>query len=363
MSFSKFARIMSINIVWITAISLECNCVYLAISLYPSDIFNKISLANIFFFHLSSSFLLLAIPFYYAQKDRRNINLYLYLFEFLSLILPLIGIIGSSFVYFFTRKILKPKGIVEANDQTTNSNIKNELQSNPIIMTDTFLKEELRVEPIIDILSGKDNNLKAGAIKFIEKSASPGLISIVKSCLTDPNHEIRYYAHSTITALNKKHLDRIKEAQSAIISNDNQATDHKYLGQTYKDYAESNLLEDEIINYYLKLSETSFQKALSKNTDDPEVFIKLGQLSINKKSYEEAEIYFSKAMKMAEDPIDPLLGLCEVYYETKDTLSLSKSVKHMSRFKDQQIKDINKNILMQFWTNSTKVRAYERVSQ
>jgi len=286
--------------------------------------------------------------YFYPPEDRKMmqaVRYYVYLFCWLILFLPVVGLVGSCLTFFSTRKVMKRMGLVEDYQQETEYALEKPLYSDTVSLSD-----EISIQPALDILNSKDDDFKRGAVNILSRIGTPEAVRILKRCLSDSNPEVRFYAHSSIARLDAAHIAGIKDLETNFDFSIDALENHKRLGKAYRDYAESGLLEEDTVNHYLSLSRESFRKAYALDPEDSVTATILGQLSISEQKHDEAEKYFRKTLEAAADyPYEALLGLCQIYYETRNKDTLCEIRKGLDQFIGRTSGDVDKDILIQFW--------------
>jgi len=339
------------GILWALAFVLEGGAlllIYRAISVAPqgSVLFLAILL------HLAAASSLFCVPILNFESRAGSIRFYAHLTAWLTLFLPAIGLAGSSLTFFWVKMFLKEKGIVEDHMELTDYSIKEIQSPGSGRNLQVFLQDELSVEPIMDILAGNDEDLKRGAVDLLGRIATPEAVALLRECLTNPSGDCRFYSHTTLARLDETHSRRIREAQALVPSGEgDKAEDLKHLGNVYRVYAESGLIEDETRDHFLKLARDAFSKSHAKNPQDQEIPAILGELSVAVGEYGEAERFFRQALKGTANPVEPLLGLCRIYYEKRDLKSLAKIVERIQQGKMIKTGDLQKDTLFQFWAH------------
>ena len=349
---NPFARWGLSFLLWGFALVSEGGAAYLARGLPLADASMGIGFLSLFF-HLISALLLFSIAALHPKESHQNIRFYAYLSGWLTLFLPLIGIVGSSLMFLFVKKILKTKGIVEDYQQYTKFRLDDGGVPGAIANLETFLADELNIEPILDVLKGENEELKRGTITFLGRVGSAEAVGLLKKCLSDPSSEVRLYAHSTLARLDEKQMLRIKEAQFRV---DHQKEDRienlKQLGETCRNYADSGLPEETARDHYLELAKEAFMEALLLAPEDPEIPLVLGKLCADRKEYREAEVYLRKVMHVTSNHAEPLIELCEIYFEKGDMMALAETAKQLGLVKGQYTGDPHRDALIQFWAVS-----------
>jgi len=341
---------------WVMAVALEGIACILFIEGLSTQPFNESTLLVPFALHLCASIPIFCVPFLLPEGKRRDIKFYSCLSGCLTLFLPAIGIIGVLFALLWANWIMRSRGVVEDYQEVTDYSLERKPVADILRNLEILLADETNIEPILDILDSEDEDLKRGAVDLLGRIGNPSAVRLLKKCLAENNPEVRLYAHSTLEKLNEDYADEIREIQGLAGSEKTEDGNHlKQLGQKYREYAESGLLENETKTHYLELAKEIYLDLLGHSPDDNEIPITLGELSLSMGQFAEAESYFKKALKTGSDPVDPLLGLCRVYYEKGNSKSLSEVARSIGRIKNQKSGDVQKDILLQFWGNPQEV--------
>ncbi len=107
-----------------------------------------------------------------------------------TLTLPGIGLYGCFMAILLSKTVIRNKGL--AHDLEKNDYIPPLVPNEKIGNRNTFIEQELGVEPIVDILRGTDSGLKRGAIKVLGNLQSREAVTLLRKCLKDPDPEIRF---------------------------------------------------------------------------------------------------------------------------------------------------------------------------
>lgn len=292
------------------------------------------------------------IKILYLPEDLRHLRdmrYYSHLSGWLTLFLPFVGIVGSFLVLSMIGRLIRPKGLVaECHEES------GYFQDTCAHSGAIDIGEETSVEPALNILESGDEELKRGAVSLLGTIGSPEAVRILKKYLNDDSHEVRFYAHFNIGKLDDKHTGRVKEIQTLLKSDSDNPAYLKQLGNVYMEYAQSGLMESDTAMYYLGLAKDAYLAALPLSPKDHETAMILGELSVLEKNYKDAEGYFKKAMENSPVPVVALLGLCQTYYETKNREALKKIAEQISELGDGTTGDLDKDILVRFWTEGIR---------
>ncbi len=346
-----FPKILMCILLWILAVSFEVIVVVIC------SHSNQYSIRILFLalpIHCAASILSFLVFRIYSSKEHNDLKFYSYLCGLMTLFLSLIGIIGITISFLLVKFILKKKGHFTTADDPLENIEEESLLSEDITDTNTLLKEETNIEPILDIINGDDPALKRGAINLLREIGSKEAIQFLKKCISDPNEEIRFYTSSALKRLNDSYIQHLKKVSEKTEGEKPSAFDFQKLGEVYKKYAESGLCDQSARDYYLGLAKKTFIETLSLDPENIEITTSLGYVCMEMKEYEEAEKYFKKATGIKPDHGDALLWLCQLYYETWDLKGLVKNFQGMSPIDPSEIKDPDNKMLVNFWTRPDK---------
>jgi len=334
-------------IFWLLALLCEAGAVY-CIAGVP-----RAGWVSAGFLHLVSSLLLICMPALLRLPPERQFLRYsVRLGGWLTLFMPVLGLVGFSLVLLSVKFVLKQKGIVEDYRDTIEYIAGEPLLPGLIQDVDAYMRQELNVEPILDIFRGHDENMKRGAINYLGRLGTPEAVRTLTRCLSDASPDVRLYAHSTLSKLDLAHNRRIQDAKGLIKKEGKKAEHHKALGLVYKNYAESGLLDTDTTNHYMNLAKLSLEQASSLADTDPEIPIILGKLHIATAQFDEAEKCYQEGLKSARQPLDFFLGLCEVYYEKGDMPALAATARQMRDVADKKTGDPRTDALVHFWAKA-----------
>lgn len=300
-------------------------------------------------FHLSASFVIFMIPHFYPQGFDQSISIHyrVHLSGYLTLFFPLIGLFGSGLSLIFAKKILKTKGL--ADEISNLLMLKEKTHIYQIQDSDEMLKKELKIQPLQDILSGDNIDMKRGAVKYLEKVGSPEAVRLLKKCLTSNDLELRFYTHSSLVKLDKNYTDQIKLITDKIKETGEEPDLIRQLASVYIRYANSEILEDSTRRYYLNLAHDIYESLLVKNSENVEILYIVGKHYIFEKKYQKAEEIFYKAMSIEPENALPILNLMQIYYEKRDLTSLSRIAQKIKQMKQVNTDHVDQKILLHFW--------------
>jgi len=272
------------------------------------------------------------------RQDIRRLYYFSHLTGWISFFMPVIGLLGCLSVYYSVISFVSTKGLAEDYQEETARVVEDEPLPDTVKNHEAFVSNELNVEPIRDILSGDDPDMKRGAVDYLGRIGTPEAVRILKQCLADDSPEVRFMSHTMLGRIDEKHVNRIKNLQSELekASTEDQAILQEKLGYCYKAYSDSQLLEISTRDYYLKQSENAYQANLElTNSDDPNILFTLAQIFTMLNEKENAKSYFEKARISALEndacmlALRSIIGLAELLYKESHYSELIDLIKKM----------------------------------
>ena len=279
--------------------------------------------------------------FAYSPEERKDIRRLYYfsnLTAWVSFFMPVIGLAGCLMVYISIIGFIKSKGLAEDYQEETSHMVEEDTVPDSVKNHEAFLSNELEVEPIRDILTSDDPDMKRGAVDYLGRIGTPEAVRLLKQCLADDSPEVRFMSHTMLGRIDEKHVRRIKGIQEDLdkASSEDQPILQEKLGYCYKAYADSELMETSTRDYYLKQSEEAYLANLDlTKSNDPNILYTLAQIYSLLNDSQNAKNYFKKARKSALEKeaymltIRAMTGLAEWLYKEKNYTELMELIKKM----------------------------------
>lgn len=310
------------------------------------------SLAGAVMGHLLATFVFIAPTYLKKQRDQQDY--YFYLVGLLTFFLPGVGIVASLIALVVSRRLFAPQGLASDFEQRRHLLDESILLDNEEELDD-FLQAELSTEPLLDILNGKDMELKRGAIKLLRKTGTPDAVKLLKRCLSDGEVEIRFYAHTALSRVEELYNNRLEKARAhAKIPNFETLRE---LGLAYELYARSELPDKDLKKHYLQTAVQSYEQALALKPQALELAERVGELSLELGDAARAALRFAQAFHDPNLQLEAGLGLCRVYFEARDWRSLALTVGRMRKMESPASEDAFKLVLFKFWTEAGRTGA------
>jgi tetratricopeptide (TPR) repeat protein len=331
---------------WLGALLLEGVAVWIFVAA-GGDVLPPLSVG----FHVAAAFLLLVVPVLPGAGDYPHTRYNSFLGGWLTLFLPVVGILGSLAIAA-TTALLKSKGTVSDFQVMTAYRLAQTALPEFTEDVPEFIEEEINIEPMLDILRGENTDFKRGVVKYLQQLGSPAAIGVLKQSLSDASPEIQYYTHAALENLESVWMERIEEARKALEAED--ANEKRVplvmaLGRTYKGYANSGLVADETRFHYYEQARKTFEQGLSREPDNSEIVLALGRICLEEKDLATAEEYFTRGLSLPGGLVDSLLGLCQVYFEGGNLKALAETSRRMREEIHHAHPDPLKDSLIHFW--------------
>jgi hypothetical protein len=304
--------------------------------------------------HVAAALVLLIWPiFLKGRAGPPRFRFYCALAGCLTFFLPVMGILGSAATYSAVRWVLRQRGVVHDYEASTGYT----LEDSPHLLDAEdprmLLSDELTIEPLLDILSGSDEDLKRGAVNMLGRMGTPAAVRLLKRCITDKSTDVRFYAHSTLTKLNEKHVARIKEIKAlADAEGADEAGYLLQLGKAYTAYADSGLLEGETRSHYLLLARTAYDEAFQKDPSDPDLLLRTGRVHMETGDVRGAAACFEQGLKDDRSAAESFLGLCRIFYDRGDMKTVARLAKRVRPRPGWRTDNPDDALLFQFWTDA-----------
>lgn len=202
---------------------------------------------------------------------------------------------------------------------------------------DLFVLQEVDVSPLRDILAGGDIALKRGAVLSLARVPRREAVNLLKGALTDESREIRYYASTALSDMEREFNDRIfrlvREVERAPTAVDR----HFELACTVLDYSDTGLLDEGMVRYFLEVGLRALDKAVLVAPQDARIVFTAGRIHHRLGDLPAARASLSRHRELAPDDVQAGILLAQVEFELgrmDDVHALLKTLK--TRHPDDQ---------------------------
>ncbi|HKK32910.1 MAG TPA: HEAT repeat domain-containing protein [Desulfomicrobiaceae bacterium] len=197
------------------------------------------------------------------------------LISLFTVALPGIGLYGCTMAMLLSKTVIRGKGLahdLERADYHTSLTAEELSQSK-----ETYIEQELGVEPIVDILRGTDSALKRGAIKVLGSLQSGEAVTLLRRCLKDPDPEIRFYAHTALTDMEENFSRKLTAVEK---SRDNEDSRQIQRARILLEYAATGLPGENMRLEILNQARTLLHKAVPQSREPAPLYLELARISL-----------------------------------------------------------------------------------
>jgi len=235
----------------------------------------------------------------------------------MTLPLPLFGYLGFVVLFAMSETGSRNRGELLRDFQEY-------IAYDPSILADTarrakaddqFVFQEVDVSPLRDILSGGDIALKRGAILSLARVPRREAVDLLKGALTDESREIRYYASTALSDMEREFNDRIFRLVREVERAPTAVERHVDLACTVLDYSETGLLDEGMVRYFLEVGLRALDKAVLVAPQDARVAFHAGRTHHRLGDLPAAEASLLRLQDLAPDDLQAGILLAQVEFE------------------------------------------------
>ena len=199
------------------------------------------------------------------------------------------------------------------------------------------------LEPLVDMLSTPDPQLKRAVLDAIAKSKNSKLIPHILEALEDPRPEIYQFAIAKVTQLQHDYGLEIARAMDKAKADPENLGAHRRLAEVYRQYLKSGLADQSVMGFYQDQLQQEYEKILSLSPKDCTILKSLAQLFLENKKWEEAGREFKKARSLKPNDLEAQFGLIKVLYGQKE---YGKMFEQFHRVREELVTGANDNQIL-----------------
>jgi hypothetical protein len=182
----------------------------------------------------------------------------------------------------------------------------------------------LQVEPLADLLSGDDQDLKRAAADALVSTRSSSAVDQLKNLLRDPDLETRLSASLRLVALEDEISLEAQTARAAIEQSPQDPAAWRSLAQVYIDYACSGLSDAATNRQYLAQAVEAYQTARRLNPHQHRLALALGRAYLGLSDLATARQLLEYAEESEAERVEAELLLMELAYREGNFALLAK---------------------------------------
>lgn len=197
-----------------------------------------------------------------------------------------------------------------------------------------------------------NKNIKERAIFSVSEIKNPLTISILKENLSSKHDDIRLYAFSVVSKMEKDFNENLHKLKNKLkdesLTEDEKAEIFYEIANQYYDFVYFKIADEEFKDFLLEEALFYGKKSLELK-ETPEALILIGKIYIRRNMPEIALTYFMKASKTSSlNPIKYVPYIAEIYYKSgvyTDIVELFKAYPQL-----RNVANPNLNFIIDFWT-------------
>jgi len=159
-----------------------------------------------------------------------------------------------------------------------------------------IVKNNVEIEPYVDILSGHDLKLKINVIEKLTRMGTPASVLILKKALVDQNYEVRYFANNALEKIEKKMMASIDAASENISKHSEDFRNYNFRGTLYLDFYTLGILDKETGRNFLEKAMYDFLFSLQLNPNQSYLFVKITHIHLLSGNYEQVVSVATQAL-------------------------------------------------------------------
>ncbi len=176
------------------------------------------------------------------------------------------------------------------------------------------VRSDVSFEPFVDIMRGDNIRTKERVIEKLSRAISRNSVKLLKEALKDPSAEVRFYAAGALLKLEGSLNERIHLVLKKTRQRGS-ARDFSNLGDLYRLYDDTGLIEKGLSGHYLSLSCDAYRSSLDIDTNQPDVVVSYAQCLMALKRYEKAKSLLDKAIHIWPRHNEIVFLRSEVYFQ------------------------------------------------
>lgn len=158
-----------------------------------------------------------------------------------------------------------------------------------LVTFEAQLREELRTQPIVDLIPYADVPTAIAIINKLAETRSFDDVQLLRRMSTDRRPEVYQYALSKLDTMEREYALRIFRLQDQLTARATEAPLRIELAKVYLEYTESGLLEGALYDYYWELTLGQVLEAILLDPSRRDLLLDLARLFTARRRYAEAQ--------------------------------------------------------------------------
>lgn len=194
------------------------------------------------------------------------------------------------------------------------------------------LHEALQIEPYLDIIEGKDLDLKINAIGKLSVMRTRESIALLKLALNDEEYEVRYFATNSLTLLEKALIREIESHDQNIERYPADYQNYSLRGLAHLNMFYLGIIERSIAVVFLEKALNDFFYSLQLESSQHYLYVKILEVSTHQREFERVLSIAEDLASIAFLPPERVkidFYIAEALYETGDFVKLEEVSKRL----------------------------------
>ncbi|HLD73569.1 MAG TPA: HEAT repeat domain-containing protein, partial [Bdellovibrionota bacterium] len=167
-----------------------------------------------------------------------------------------------------------------------------------------ILSRALEIEPYMDILKGRDPELKKGALNKLSEIVDPTAVKIMRFALRDENPEVRLMASKSLSKIEETMNNDITTALERVNKSPHSAEIRNHVGALYYRYALLDLHDETTRRFHLQKALNEFLSSLQLERDQPTILLLLGKIFLRINNFQKAKDIFKRIIELHETDLN-----------------------------------------------------------
>ncbi len=261
--------------------SIFFSMIDLLLIIYTID-YNSISIISAIIIHIIMVLLLLGMNKKLFNSSNKTYDMF-----YLKLFFPIIGFLIIGVINIFVSRKKDRNDLVESYESYVKY-IKEIVERRQV-----DFRREIQTMSVIDELRYSSEERKKEAIVGLIDDEFDTKVEVLKKALLDSNPEVVHYAATTLNSIENKYEATISKLKEEYKRN-NDYNILLDLLNIYKKYIDSGLLEDELLNIFLKEYLELLLQRMNRISDDKGLLLEIVSVQIKLGQYSEAMFIMRK---------------------------------------------------------------------
>lgn len=180
-----------------------------------------------------------------------------------------------------------------------------------VVAFDVQLREELRTQPIVDLLPYADVATARAIINKLAETRKRDDIVLLRQMSQDQRPEVYQFALSKLDEFEREFATKIYQLKERLNYRPDDPSLRVELAKLYYDYTNSGLLDDSLEEYYWEMTLAQLFEAMRHEHNRLDLVVDMARLFLSRKMYEEAEAAVEDVLRKEPSNLDAQLVMLE----------------------------------------------------